>query len=85
MWLVRFHGFPSETGQALSYQRAAEADESVKEREAEGRDTSTAKLNKAGGEFRKESESSKSETQMTRYWGGGMARSGSWYISYARR
>lgn len=34
-WLVRFHGFSSETGRALSYQCGAETDEAAKERETE--------------------------------------------------
>lgn len=34
-WLVRFHGFSSETGRALSYQCGAETDEAVTEREGQ--------------------------------------------------
>lgn len=34
-WLVRFHGFSSETGRALSYQCSPETEEAVKERETE--------------------------------------------------
>lgn len=60
-WLVRFHGFSSETGRALSYQRGAETSEAVKEGErkreargSEGRRVRRIDSQTLGAEGRKE-------------------------------